>query len=108
MAYKFVCTSCNSEITSNYLKPGDEAFCFKCASRTKVPLDAEYVTFVKDLNRIGQPIGQPDVAPAVVGKFSGVRAWNPRWFEGMSCSVWISGTGNSVGHELREIWEART
>jgi len=84
MAYKFVCTSCNSEITSNNLKPGEEAFCFKCASRTKVPLDAEYVIFVKDLNRIGQPIGQPDVAPAVVGKFSGVRAWNPRWFEGMS------------------------
>ena len=84
MAYKFTCSSCNSDITSNYLKPGEEAFCFKCGSRTKVPLDADEVAFVQDLNKIAQPIGHTVVEAPVLGKFSGVKAWNPRWFEGMS------------------------
>ena len=84
MAYKFTCSSCNSEITSNYLKPGEEAFCFKCGSRTKVPLDAEEVAFVPDLNKISQSKGHTVVEAPVLGKFSGVKAWNPRWFEGMS------------------------
>lgn len=84
MAYKFNCTSCKSEITSNYLKPGEDAFCYKCASRMKVPLDAEEVTFVHGLNKFVPPVGNTEEVAPIAGKFSGIKAWNPRWFHGLS------------------------
>lgn len=87
MAYKFSCKSCNSEITSNYLKPGEEAFCFKCGSHMKVPHDAVEVAFVENLNKIAQPVDQPAMAAPIVGKFTGVKAWDPKWFHASSALV---------------------